>query len=52
MTAKLRKKFVIVTASLLLVVFGLFFIANTAYNKYLNLNLLLRLLGYLYIELV
>lgn len=36
MATKLRTKFVIVTASLLLVVFGLFFIVNTAYNKYWN----------------
>ena len=36
MTKKLRKKFVIITSALLLVVFGIFFIANTAYNKYWN----------------
>ncbi len=36
MAKKLRKKFVIVTYSLLLSLFGLFFLANTAYNKYWN----------------
>jgi len=36
MAAKLRKKFVIVTFILLLAVFWIFFIANTAYNKYWN----------------
>ena len=36
MAKKLRKKFVIVTFALLLAVFGILIIANTAYNKYWN----------------
>ncbi len=36
MAKKLRKKFVIVTSALLVVVFGIFFLVNTAYNKYWN----------------
>ena len=36
MATKLRKKFVIVTFALLLAVFGILIIANTAYNKYWN----------------
>ena len=36
MVSKLRKKFVIVTTSLMLIVFAVFFTANTLYNNYWN----------------
>ena len=36
MAKKIRKKFIIVTFALLVAVFGLFFIVNTAFNKYWN----------------
>ena len=47
MEQKLRRKFVIVTTVLMLIVFGIFFITNSLYNKYWNDMTVTDMLGWI-----